>query len=80
MDAADMYHELITAMSSVVTDFEHNMSYQVNPDTNRLGVPHFKVYDDTSAVTADKVARIFFFTRLFILHTGGTEMDVRLGY
>ena len=60
--------EPIESMSRIGLDRDSNMLYYVNPDTNRVGEPYFKVYDNITHGKATHIARISFLEPRYIIH------------
>ena len=59
-------------MASVKRDIRDDfMLMAINPDSDRIGEPYFKVYNAGSWGKATKVARLSFFEPKLIIHTGG---------
>ena len=69
--------EPIESMARIGVDSDSNPQsvYYVNPDSNRVGDPYFKVYDSTSVTKSRRVARISFLEPVYIIHSdeGGKE-------
>lgn len=60
--------EPIESMSRIGLDKSSNMLYYVNPDTNRVGEPYFKVYDNITHSKSTHIARISFLKPNYIIH------------
>lgn len=62
-------------MATVHRDFKNNVSVAVNPDSNRIGDPYFKFYNNTDYRKADSVIRLMFFAPRWTYHqTDGKEL------
>ena len=69
LDEELLYEELIYEMANVRRDRRNDfMLMAINPDSNRVGDPYFKVYDADSWRKATKVARLAFFEPKLIIH------------
>lgn len=69
------YAEPVESMSTVYVSSNPNYFVQVNPDHNRLGNEHFKVYGEGSTwYSAKKMNRISFWKPEYVEHSyGGKE-------
>ena len=64
-----IYEELMYEMASVRRDGRNDFILMaINPDSNRVGEPYFKVYNAGNWRKATKVARLFFFESKLIVH------------
>lgn len=65
--------EHLEEMATVFSDKTHNLLCQVNPDSGRLGLEYFKIYNNFQWKTATKIARIEFRKPEYVIHTSNKE-------
>lgn len=72
--------ESLVEFATVARFNKYNISLAVNPDSKRNfgNESYFKVYNDTSPNSADKIARIKFYTSEYVYHTTGGKKNWKL--
>lgn len=69
IDYENLYEELLTEFASIRRPITNEfMLLAINPDSNRIGDPYFKMYNKPSWNKATKVARISFLEPKLIIH------------
>ena len=72
--------ENLFEMATVHRDFKYDVSLEVNPDSNRVGNPYFKFYNNSNYMHATSVIRILFGSPSYTHHKKGKplwEIDAR---
>lgn len=65
--------EPLEEMATVFRDIKRNMICQVNPDSGRIGLEYFKIYNHINVSAARKIARIEFRRPEYVIHSDNKQ-------